>query len=281
MKTHTLKDMTDPRDSFLPRTAACACTTDEAKAGSIRKNAALIVLCLLACGPGSAAFAQDSLDIETGIVFSDYNDVAVPGNTGTRFSLTDDLEPEQTAAFRVRYGRTVSGKHWVGILAAPLTVKSHGTPDRNIGFNGTTFQEGKRMDATFRFDSYRAIYRYNLHQSDTWQFSIGGALKVRDASITLESDGLEAEKHNTGLVPLLSFNITWTPVAGLHFLADGEALAAPQGRAEDVLFALQYDVNRRLALKTGYRLLEGGADNDEVYTFSFFHYIVAGAVWSF
>jgi hypothetical protein len=64
-------------------------------------------------------------------------------------------------------------------------------------------------------------------------------------------------------------------------LVDGEALAAPQGRAEDVLFAAQYDVNRRLAFKTGYRILEGGSDNDEVYTFSLFHYIVAGAVLSF
>jgi hypothetical protein len=26
----------------------------------------------------------------------------------------------------------------------------------------------------------------------------------------------------------------------------------------------------------GYRLLEGGADNTKVYTFAFFHYVVAG-----
>lgn len=29
-------------------------------------------------------------------------------------------------------------------------------------------------------------------------------------------------------------------------------------------------------LDVGYRLLEGGADNDEVYTLAFFHYAVAG-----
>jgi NAD(P)-dependent dehydrogenase (short-subunit alcohol dehydrogenase family) len=32
----------------------------------------------------------------------------------------------------------------------------------------------------------------------------------------------------------------------------------------------------RVELDLGYRLLEGGADNDEVYTFAFFHYAVAG-----
>jgi hypothetical protein len=36
-----------------------------------------------------------------------------------------------------------------------------------------------------------------------------------------------------------------------------------------------------VALRVGYRILEGGADNDEVYTFSLFHYIVAGLVVSF
>lgn len=160
-------------------------------------------------------------------------------------------------------------------------MKSYGTLDKIVDFNGTTFPEGSFVNAKFRFNSYRLVYRYRLHRSDIWQFSIGGALKVRDAAIKLESDGLESEKANIGVVPLLSFNLTWTPVEKLHFLIDGEALAAPQGRAEDVLFAVQYDVNEYLAFSTGYRLLEGGADNNEVYTFSLFHYIVAGAAWSF
>jgi hypothetical protein len=35
-------------------------------------------------------------------------------------------------------------------------------------------------------------------------------------------------------------------------------------------------LNERVSLQAGYRILEGGADNDEVYTFSLFHYAVAG-----
>jgi hypothetical protein len=39
---------------------------------------------------------------------------------------------------------------------------------------------------------------------------------------------------------------------------------------------LIYRFNDTAALMAGYRLLEGGADNDEVYTFSMFNYAVFG-----
>jgi hypothetical protein len=36
-----------------------------------------------------------------------------------------------------------------------------------------------------------------------------------------------------------------------------------------------------LRLKAGYRILEGGASNDEVYTFALIHYALVGAVLTF
>ena len=59
-------------------------------------------------------------------------------------------------------------------------------------------------------------------------------------------------------------------------LFDADALAAPQGRAEDVLLAATWALREGLFVYAGYRTLEGGADNDEVYTFAWFHYAVAG-----
>jgi len=224
---------------------------------------------------------QSTIDLEVGFVTTGYNDVRIPGDSGTPFSLSDDLDAEDTAAFRIRYGRQLSEKHWMGILAAPLTVESEGTLDEEVNFDGTTFPAGGEIDASFRFDSYRFIYRYLLKSSETFSFSLGGALKIRDAAIRLESAGLKAENDNLGLVPLLSFNLTWSPYRRIAFVIDGEALAAPQGRAEDVLFAAVYNVNDKLSLRTGYRVLEGGADNDEVYTFSLFHYFTLGAIYSF
>lgn len=53
---------------------------------------------------------------------------------------------------------------------------------------------------------------------------------------------------------------------------DGEALAAPQGRAIDVLFSLDYAWENGWQAGVGYRVLDGGADNDTVYTFATFHH---------
>jgi hypothetical protein len=62
---------------------------------------------------------------------------------------------------------------------------------------------------------------------------------------------------------------------------EGDALAAPQGRAEDVFVGVVVPVNRRLSVKAGYRFLEGGADVDEVYTFALVHYAAVGAIVHF
>jgi len=247
----------------------------------IRSRSILIALGLLECGLPLRASAQSMLDVETSYVIPGYNDVAVPGDSGTRFSLTDDLHSDATFAARFRFGHTFAGRHWVAILVAPLTVESDGMLDRDVNFNGEHFPSGTPVDATFRFDSYRLIYRYFFSKSDVWQFGIGGAMKIRDAAIRVKGGGIESEKENTGAVPLLSFNAMWTPVKNWSLVVDGEALAAPQGRAEDVLFAAQYDVSQNVAIRGGYRILEGGADNDEVYTFSLFNYFSIGAMFSF
>ena len=155
----------------------------------IQKRTVLIVLCLLGYGFASCAYAQSVLDVETSVVISGYNDVAIPGNTGTRFSLTDDLDAEEDVTFRLRYSHTFSGKHWLAILVAPLTVDSDGTLDSDVDFNGTHFAAGTPVDATFRFNSYRLIYRYCFLKSDAWQIGIGGAVKVRDAAISLKRGG--------------------------------------------------------------------------------------------
>ncbi len=36
-----------------------------------------------------------------------------------------------------------------------------------------------------------------------------------------------------------------------------------------------------LELRVGYRMLEGGADNDEVHSFAWLHYVTAGVRMSF
>jgi hypothetical protein len=47
-----------------------------------------------------------------------------------------------------------------------------------------------------------------------------------------------------------------------------------------VLLAVQYQALERVGLRVGYRLLEGGADNDEVYNFALIHFILIGTTVS-
>jgi hypothetical protein len=109
-----------------------------------------------------------------------------------------------------------------------------------------------------------------------FEFGLGFTAKIRDAKIALASATLESEKTNVGFVPIINFRMLWKPYEKLGILLEGDALAAPQGRAEDILIAVTYRVSDWLGLKAGYRLLEGGADNDEVYNFSMFNYAAAG-----
>jgi hypothetical protein len=229
----------------------------------------------------SDVLAEWSLDLETGTVFSGYNDVQIPKETGTRFSLTDDLETDSDYFFRIRLSYSFKDRHHISGLVAPLRLEATGQVDQRIRFNEVEFAPNAPLTAEYRFDSYRLTYRYDFHRKEMLRIGIGFTAKIRDASIRLEDDEKETEKKNTGFVPLLNFKVDWMFAKRFGLLLEGDALAAPQGRAEDVLFAVQYKLHDKVRLKLGYRLLEGGADVDEVYNFTLLNYIAGGLIVTF
>jgi opacity protein-like surface antigen len=231
----------------------------------------------------AAADAQDRwrIDVENGAAISGYNDVGIPGDSGTRFSMTDDLASDTEYFWRVRADVRFAPKHVLSGLIAPLTINSSGTFDTPVDFAGATFAPGVPTDGTWTFNSYRVTYRYEPWRKDTWMFGIGVSVKVRDAVIRLESNGTAAEKTDLGVVPLVNFKFERRLGSRAGFLLEGDALAAPQGRAEDIFAGIVIDAGRRWSIKAGYRFLEGGADNDEVYTFAAVHYVAAGVVFRF
>lgn len=220
--------------------------------------------------------AEYVLNLQGAVVFTEKNDVRIPGNSGTKFSLSDDLSADTAYTGRLEAGYIHKERDYFGIVVAPLSVASHGRVDRDISFAGTTFPAGTDLDATFRFDSYRVTWRRKFVSRDDLDAWLGLTAKVRDAAITVEGGGQRAEKKNTGFVPFINFLIDWRFAKPWTFRVAGDALGSTQGRAEDVLFAVLYDVGAATKLFAGYRILEGGADNDEVYTFSLFQYAVAG-----
>ncbi len=224
--------------------------------------------------------AQLSLDIESGAVIAGYNNVRIPGDEGTLFSLTDDLNAGPDVFLRLRAGYTIKSRHTISVLYAPLTVESDGSLTDPVNFEGVTFPANTSLDASYTFNSYRITYRYDFVKKPKFEFGLGFTAKIRDAEIALKSEDLSAKKTNVGFVPIINFRLNWMMGEKYSLLLEGDALAAPQGRAEDVLLALTYKLSDNIALKTGYRILEGGADNDEVYNFSLFNYAVVGLILS-
>lgn len=247
-----------------------------------------LVLATFATAAGSSALAragQVEASLEAGVVATSRNDVRIPGGgaegSGTALSLSDDLSSPASPAFRLRVGYRFAERHLITALYAPLQLEARGSSDQELAFAGQTFAAGSPLYAVYRFDSYRLTYRYSFLRDETWELAAGLTGKIRDAEVSLYGEQA-ARKTNTGFVPLLNVHAEWRPDGGRWgVLLDADALAAPQGRAEDVLLAATWALRPDVVLRAGYRMLEGGADNDEVYSFAWLHYAVVGADLTF
>lgn len=230
---------------------------------------------------GRPVLAGVEADVEAGVVFASRNDARIPGDEGTKVSLVNDLSTSPAPFFRLRLGYRIADRHLITALYAPLQINARGSVDRDVSFAGGTYPAGSTILAVYRFDSYRLTYRYSIFWDKGLDVAAGFTAKIRDAETSFY--GAEARrKTNTGFVPLLNLHVAWRPGKGAFgIVLDADALAAPQGRAEDVLVAATWMVRQGLELRVGYRMVEGGADNDEVFSFAWFHYVVAGVGMSF
>lgn len=240
------------------------------------RGLALAVAVLLSWLHPRVARAEVETEFEAAVVAATRNDVRIPGDSGTTFSLVDDLSTSAAPAYRVRAGVRLAERHLITALYAPLRLNASGHFDRDVEFAGTTFSAGSPVYAVYRFDSYRLTYRYSFVRDEAFELAAGITGKIRDAEIALYGAG-SGRKTNTGFVPLLNLRAEWKPGGGQWgLLLDADALAAPQGRAEDVLLAVTWAARDGVDFYAGYRTLEGGAENDEVYSFAWLHYGALG-----
>lgn len=258
----------------------------------MKKAFVLILGILLWLGPASLSqgrlAAEETgglefwLDAESGAAFTGYNDVQIPSDTGTLFSLADDLEAAPVWYYRLRAGAEL-GRHGLSLLYAPLIVESTGTFDQVVDFyDGSSFVAGDEITGTYKFNSYRLTYSYTFLDSAAFRLAAGLTGKIRDAYIALDDGSQEAKRTDLGFVPLIHLSMRWNFAPVFSLLLEGDGLAAPQGRAEDFQLALLYRPDQRSEFRIGYRLLEGGSDGGgKVYTFSMFHYLSAGALYRF
>jgi hypothetical protein len=240
------------------------------------------VLNLLAFFPLFAdSFNHFELDLESGLAIVGYSDIQIPKSTGTLISFSEELETDPAFFVRGRFTYRLNKGNMLSVLIAPLTLKATGSVDREVVFEGESFAPNAMLNTVYKFNSYRLTYEHFWSAGEKIRFGLGITAKIRDAAISIADSSKISEKTDLGFVPLIKFSFAWRFIEPFVLVLDGDALAAPQGRAEDVSISLQGNVNDRVSLKLGYRVLEGGSDVEEVYSFTWVNYLFGGVALGF
>lgn len=238
---------------------------------------------MLAAATAAAQAPRFSLDIEAGPVWQGYNDVEIPNDgTASRFSLKDLAGGGPWFARRAYLTWNINERSGLRLMAAPLSITETGAPAAPIRFAGAEYAAGIPTEATYKFNSWRIGYRRAFgDDGDRWVWRLGFTAKIRDAKVELKQGETTSRKTDVGFVPLLHLGGDWRFADRWRLLMEVEGLAGGPGRAEDAALKLSRDVSPSLSLAAGYRMVEGGADVDQVYSFAWLHFGVVSATWRF
>jgi hypothetical protein len=214
--------------------------------------------------------------LETGAVWQYRNDVRIDPKTGDTLEF-DEFQDSPSLHYRLEYHLNLNRKHALRLIYAPYKVQVEGKVSKDIRFKEETFSKNKNIKVNYKFNSYRLGYKYLFSKS----FNFGLTLKIRDAEISLEQDDKKESYDNIGLVPLFYFSYFKHLTDRCYIYTDIDFAAAPQGRAIDLAVKLRRSLTRRSDVGIGVRSLEGGAENDKVYTFSWLNYLIVDYKYSF
>ncbi len=225
-------------------------------------------------------FSSLQWQVEAGAVWQNRNDVRISPENGSYVEFNEYNEGP-FFHYRTEITYKLNKRHGFRLLYAPLNLKVSGVPSHPVMFDGVNFAAAKPLNVEYRFNSYRLTYRYGLFLSSTQKFYVGLTGKIREARIRFSQQGLSQEYNNVGFVPLLYFYYEKRLGSHWTFVSDLDFAAASQGRAIDFAIKIRHDLNEQSALGLGFRTLEGGADNDKVFTFSWLNYAVVDWVYNF
>lgn len=100
----------------------------------------VFITIILVLAVNGLMFSHVLFDAESGVAKTgSYNDIRIPGDTGTGFSSVDDLNDEANAFFRFRVTGRINNRHNISGLVSFLNLKSTGKFDKNVSFFGKTF----------------------------------------------------------------------------------------------------------------------------------------------
>lgn len=222
-------------------------------------------VCLLA---GLGLSAQTVVSLEATAWNTRLNEVRKPSQGGTTFSFRELLEAGPSRAARLEASWQLNDRHGLRVLLAPFEVSGTGSFRQPVVFEGRTFQSGQPTRGTYRFNSWRATWRYTLETGPDWTVKVGATAKLRDAKVQLEQGGQSTANSNLGFVPLAHLSVARRLAPDWTAVFETDALAAPQGRAVDAALMVRWQATPRVFVDAGYRMLEGGADNEALYTWA-------------
>lgn len=237
-----------------------------------------VILSVAGCVAPATAQAQDdprlSIVAEATSAWQSRNDVRIPPQTGTDFSIVDAIGTGPWRAGRLELTTSLTDRQQLRVVYAPLGISGNGRLGAPVAFAGTTFAPGATR-ADYRFTNYRLTYRYQFFEGERWRWRIGFTGFVRDARIALTQGGTSAEDTDVGFVPLAHLSGTARLSPRWRVVVDVDAAAASQGRAIDLATLVQFAPAPGWHIAIGYRTIEGGADVDAVYTFAWINAAVA------
>lgn len=225
-------------------------------------------------------FANERVTLEVGAVKNTFNSVKIPGDDGTRFNMRKSF-PQDAPYFRLDYKKIFDNGYGLRLLYAPLKLSGEHRYSKNIDFDGATFAQDVKSKNSFQFNSYRFSYFYQWFNTEKFKLKVGITGKIRDANIKFKQGSRQKNRYDLVFVPLFYLWSEYWLNESMKLTFDFDGLAAPQGRAFDIALMLGHKLSSSVTANLGYRMLEGGADNDKVYTFSQFNYYFAAVEISF
>ncbi len=154
------------------------------------------------------------------------------GDPGTNFDYVnqggqDILFP----ALRLAAEITLKDRHIINFLYQPLEVNTNVSFDEAVVIDGVTFPADTPMALRYSFPFWRLTYLYDFSSRENLELAAGGALQLRNASVTFRSLNDQAGQditvsQNLGPVPALAFRGRYTFPSGVYLGAEATGLYA-------------------------------------------------------
>lgn len=218
--------------------------------------------------------AQSYVNTESGVLFTGLNNIK-NGPNASIFSLKDDLRTPPSFFLRCRAGFSLKNKHNFSILYAPLSLTATGLLERDILYDGEVFKSQNKIEAIYKFDSYRFTYNRKVLNNEAIEVGLGGSIKIRYAGSSLKNKDFLEENFSIGFVPLMNLFLSYDISEKIDFIFFGEGIATNKGRAIDASISGKYLFTKNLHGNIGYRILEGGFNGSVRYNFIQIHFLFA------